>query len=51
LEIANRGFPQALARNAALAKGLNTIDGKVTHPGVATVFNLLLTPFKEVIRA
>ncbi len=51
LEIANRGFPQALARNAALAKGLNTIDGKVTHPGVATAFNLPLTPFKEVIRA
>ena len=51
LEIANRGFPQALARNAALAKGLNTIDGKVTHPGVATAFNLPLTPFKEVIRS
>src|SRR2546427_1082017 len=51
LEIANRGFPQALARNAALAKGLNTFDGKVTHPGVATAFNLPLTPFKEVIRA
>jgi alanine dehydrogenase len=50
LEIANRGFPQALARNVALAKGLNTFDGKVTHPGVATALNLPLTPIEEVIR-
>ena len=40
LELANRGFPQALIRNKALAKGLNTYDGKVTHEGVATAFNL-----------
>lgn len=51
LELANRGFPQALARNKALAKGLNTFDGKVTHEGVATAFNLPLTPIEEVLRA
>ncbi len=51
LEIANRGFPQALARNKALAKGLNTFAGKVTHDGVAAAFNLPLTPVEEVIRA
>jgi alanine dehydrogenase len=51
LELANRGFPQALARNRALAKGLNTFDGKVTHEGVATAFNLPLLPVEEVIRA
>ena len=50
LEIANRGFPQALIRNKALAKGLNTYDGKVTHEGVAATFNLPLTPFEEVTR-
>jgi alanine dehydrogenase len=50
LELANRGFPQALARNKALAKGLNTYGGKVTHEGVATAFNLPLTPVEEVIR-
>ena len=44
LELANRGFPQALIRNKALAKGLNTYDGKITHEGVATAFNLPLTP-------
>ena len=48
LELANRGFPQALFRNKALAKGLNIYDGKVTHEGVATAFNLPLTPVEEV---
>lgn len=50
LELANRGFPQALARNRALAKGLNTFDGKVTHEGVAAAFNLPWTAVDEVIR-
>jgi len=49
LEIANRGFPQALARNQTLAKGLNTFAGKVTHEGVAAAFNLPIMPREEVI--
>jgi alanine dehydrogenase len=48
LQLANRGFPQALARNKSLAKGLNTFDGKVTHQGVANAFNLPLTAIEEV---
>jgi alanine dehydrogenase len=51
LELANRGFPQALVRNKALAKGLNTFAGKVTHEGVVAAFKLPLTPVEEVIRA
>lgn len=51
LELANRGFPQALARNKALAKGLNTYGGKVTHEGVATALNLPLTPVEEIVRS
>ena len=51
LELANRGFPQALIRNKALAKGLNTYDGKIAHEGVATAYNLPLTSREEVIRA
>lgn len=51
LELANRGFPQALILNKALAKGLNTFAGKVTHEGVAAAFKLPLTPVGEVIRA
>ena len=50
LELANRGFPQALVRNKALAKGLNTYDGKITHEGVATAFNLPLIAVEEVTR-
>ena len=51
LQLANRGFPQALARDKALAKGLNTYAGKITHEGVANAFNLPWTPVEEVIRA
>jgi alanine dehydrogenase len=51
LELANRGFPQALIRNRALAKGLNIFGGEVTHEGVAAAFKLPLTPVEEVIRA
>jgi alanine dehydrogenase len=51
LQLANRGFLQALRRNLALAKGLNTHDGKITHEGVANAFNLPRTPAEEVIRA
>jgi alanine dehydrogenase len=51
LEIANRGFPQALSRNPALARGLNTYDGSVTHGGVAAAFNLPLAAVEEVIRS
>jgi alanine dehydrogenase len=51
LEIANRGFPQALTRNRALAKGLNTFGGKVTHEGVAAALNLPLVRLEEVLLA
>ena len=51
LQLANRGFPQALARDKALAKGLNAHAGKITHEGVANAFNLPSTPVEEVIRA
>jgi len=51
LQLANRGFPQALARDKALAKGLNTYAGKITHEGVANAFNRPWTPVEEVIRA
>jgi alanine dehydrogenase len=50
LELANRGIPAAMARNKALARGLNTYAGKVTYEGVANAFNLPWTPVEEVIR-
>jgi alanine dehydrogenase len=51
LEIANRGFIQAVSRNPALARGVNTYAGKVTHGGVAAAFNLPVTAVEEVIQA
>jgi alanine dehydrogenase len=50
LELANRGIPAALLRNKALARGLNALDGRVTHTGVANAFNLPWTPVEEVFR-
>jgi alanine dehydrogenase len=50
LELANRGFPAALVRNKALARGLNTYGGKVTHEGVANAFNLPWSPVEKVIQ-
>jgi alanine dehydrogenase len=40
LLLANKGWKLALRENAALRKGLNIADGKVTYPGVAEAFGL-----------
>jgi alanine dehydrogenase len=41
-QLANKGWKPALKENAALRKGLNMYDGKVTYPGVAEAFGLQL---------
>jgi alanine dehydrogenase len=40
LQLANKGWKQALKDNASLLKGLNVVDGKVVYPGVAEAFGL-----------
>jgi alanine dehydrogenase len=40
VQLANKGWKQALRDNVALRKGLNMVDGKVTYPGVAEAFGL-----------
>ena len=42
VRLANKGWKQALKENAALRKGLNMHEGKVTYPGVAEAFGLEL---------
>jgi alanine dehydrogenase len=42
VQLANKGWKQALKDSLALRKGLNVIDGKVTYPGVAEAFGLEL---------
>ncbi|MFL5488897.1 MAG: alanine dehydrogenase [Gemmatimonadaceae bacterium] len=44
MQLANKGWKQALKENAALRKGLNIVDGKVTYPAVAEAFGLPYTP-------
>jgi len=40
LQLANKGWKQALRDSAALLRGLNMHDGCVTYPGVAEAFGL-----------
>lgn len=45
-EIASLGLEKALRSNPALAKGVNTFEGKVTCPGVAEALGLQYEPLK-----
>ncbi|HET8770986.1 MAG TPA: alanine dehydrogenase [Gemmatimonadaceae bacterium] len=42
MRLANKGWKQALREDAALMKGLNVVDGKVTYAGVAEAFGMEL---------
>jgi alanine dehydrogenase len=41
MQLANKGWKQALKDNAALRKGLNIVNGKITHHAVAQAFGML----------
>jgi alanine dehydrogenase len=47
--IAEHGLGEALARDKALAKGVNVYEGKVTYEPVAAAHNLDYTPLSEVV--
>jgi alanine dehydrogenase len=49
LSLANLGVTAAVARDAALAKGVNVIDGRVTYAGVAEAFGMQYVPLEEVL--
>jgi alanine dehydrogenase len=49
LQLANKGWKQALRDNAALKKGLNIVDGVVTYPAVAEAFGLASTAVDTVL--
>lgn len=49
LEIANKGWVNALSENEEIAKGANIISGKVTYKGVSEAFGLEYTPLKELL--
>jgi len=48
IKIANKGWKAACADDGALIKGLNIVEGKVVHRGVADAFDLPLHDLAEV---
>lgn len=42
LQLANKGWKQALRDNGALLKGLNIVGGKITHQAVAAAFGAFM---------
>lgn len=46
IRLANKGWRQACREDAALAQGVNMVDGKVTFKAVAEAWNLEYTPLE-----
>ncbi|HWG57377.1 MAG TPA: alanine dehydrogenase [Gaiellaceae bacterium] len=49
--IADRGLVPAVARDRALARGVNVVDGKITYRAVAEAHDLEFTPLDDVLGA
>ncbi|UXR77458.1 MULTISPECIES: alanine dehydrogenase [unclassified Staphylococcus] len=49
LQLANKGYKQALIDNEPLSHGLNTFNGLVTNKAVAEAFNREYTPVVDVL--
>jgi alanine dehydrogenase len=49
--IADQGLAAAVARDKALARGVNVIDGKITYEAVAEAHGLEYTPLEDVLGA
>lgn len=49
LALANLGLEAAVKKDPALAKGVNVLNGHVTHSGVADALGLAYTPLSEVV--
>ncbi len=49
VELADKGWKQALRDDHPLALGLNTHAGQVVYPAVAEAFDLPLTPLQDVL--
>ena len=48
-EIADHGLAEAVARDRALANGVNVLDGKITYEPVAEAHGLDYTPLDDVL--
>jgi len=47
--IADHGLARAVARDAALARGVNVFDGKITYEAVAEAHGADFTPLEDVL--
>ena len=47
--IADHGLAEAVARDRALARGVNVLDGKLTYEAVAEAHGLEYQPLEEVL--
>jgi alanine dehydrogenase len=47
--IADHGLPEAVARDRALARGVNTLEGHLTYEAVAEAHGLEYTPLEDVL--
>lgn len=50
LEIANKGWKQAILENRALAKGVNVLNGHITYSAVADAHGLSYKPLEEALK-
>ena len=51
LLLADHGLARAVAEDPELAMGVNVLNGRITHPGVAEAFGLEYTPLADVTLA
>lgn len=51
LALANQGFEMAVRKNAALAKGVNALNGHITYASVAEAHGLPFTPLEALLPA
>ena len=49
VEIADKGWQQAMLENKEIRLGANVINGRVTYKGVSDAFDLPFTPIDEII--
>jgi len=49
IELADKGIQRALRESPPLQRGVNVLDGRVTHAGVAAAFGLPHTPIEAVL--
>lgn len=50
VQLANKGWKKACQDDVALARGINTCDGKLCYQAVSTALNLPYTPYENVLQ-